>query len=59
MTIGGDPRPPGGGRLSNDPMSFVDTAIHNIDLALDDPRTPEKARAALLKAQGYLVEASV
>ena len=52
---GGDPRPPGGRvAQSNEPVSFVSTAIHNIQLALDDPRTPEKARPELLAAWSYL-----
>lgn len=57
---GGDPNPPGrpNQRLSNPPKSFIDTAIYNVLLALDDVRTPEKDRPALYKALGYLVEAA-
>jgi len=57
---GGDPNPPGGPnqRLSNSPTSFIDTAIHNIQLALDDVRTPEASRPDLLHALAHLESAA-
>lgn len=52
---GGDPNGPK--RLSNDPTSWIDTAIHNIDLALDDPTLNEGAKPDLTIARGYLLKA--
>ena len=53
---GGDPNGPK--RLANDPISWIDEAIRNIDLALDDHATPESARPDLTIARGYLLKAS-
>ena len=52
---GGDPNGPK--RTSNPYTDWIETAIHNVDLALDDPETPESAKPSLYFARGNLLEA--